>query len=113
MEYLRFAIAALFILIGTFFSIMSVLGVFKFKFVLSRMHSAAMGDTLAILFVLVGLIILEGFTFTSLKLAVIILFFWLTSPVSSHLISNLVVSVDKDKVLKECELIEENKKDNI
>ena len=105
-EYIRFAVAALLILAGTYFSIMSVLGTFKFKYVLLRMHSAAMGDTLSVLFILLGLIILCGWTFTSLKLAVLILFFWLASPVSGHLISSLVSTVDSDRVLKEDPLVE-------
>lgn len=106
MSWIRFVIAALLISTGVFFSCMSVLGVFRFKYVLTRMHSAAMGDSLAILCVLGGLIVLSGFTFTSLKLAVIIVFFWLTGPVSSHLITNLVGAVDKDNVNKICEPIE-------
>lgn len=116
MSPVRVVIAIVFISIGVFFSIVSVLGTFRFKFVLNRMHSAAMGDTLALLFVLLGLIVISGLTFTSLKLAVIIIFFWIASPVSSHLISNMIVTVDHKKVEDMCELIEadniskENKK---
>lgn len=111
MMSVRFIIALCFIVAGVFFSAVSVLGIYKFKYVLNRMHSAAVGDTLAIFFVLAGLIIIEGFTFTSLKLAVIILFFWIASPVSSHLISNMIVTVDKKHVDEICEKIDfdENK----
>lgn len=114
MEMFRFCLAALFILIGVFFSILSVLGVFRFKYILQRMHAAAMGDTLAIFFVLAGLIIISGFTITSLKLAVIIVFFWIAGPVSSHLISNLVVTVDKQHVDDICIMLddEENSSEN-
>ena len=94
LENIRNIVAIVFISIGAIFAITSVIGVFRFKYVLNRMHSAAMGDTLAILFVLIGLVILCGFSFTSLKLLAIILFFWLAGPVSSHLIANLVRSVD-------------------
>ena len=87
-------IAIVMILIGVIFAFISTFGVFRFKYVLNRMHSAAMGDTLAILFVLVGLCIISGLNFTSLKLLAIILFFWLAGPVSSHLLANLVRSVD-------------------
>ena len=44
-------------------------------------------------------------------------FFWIASPVSSHLISNMIVTVDRQKVEELCELIEmdditnENKKE--
>ena len=110
MSTLRIVIAMIFICMGVFFSIVSVWGTFRFKFILNRMHSAAMGDTLALFFVLLGLIIISGFNITSLKLAVIIVFFWIASPVSSHLISNLVATVDRKKVLEMCEVIEEDKK---
>ncbi len=98
LENIRNIVAIVFISIGAIFAITSVIGVFRFKYVLNRMHSAAMGDTLAILFVLIGLVILCGFSFTSLKLLAIILFFWLAGPVSSHLIANLVRSVDEANV---------------
>ncbi len=88
-------IAAVLIIIGAVISIVSVFGVFRFGYVLNRMHSAAMGDTLGILFVMSGLVILSGLNFTSLKLAVIILFLWLAGPVSSHLLVNLTGTVDK------------------
>ncbi len=95
---IRYIAAAIFIVIGVIFAIIATAGVFRFKYVLNRMHSAAMGDTLAILFVLIGLVILCGFNFTSMKLLAIIFFFWLAGPVSSHLIANLVRSVDEANV---------------
>lgn len=105
-EWIRFGIGAVLIVIGVYFSLMSVLGTFRFKYVLTRMHSAAMGDTLAILFVLAGLIVFSGLNFTSLKLAVIIVFFWLASPISSHLISNLVATVEHKKIMHDFPVIE-------
>lgn len=106
MENIVKVLAVILILIGVIFEITSVVGIFKMKYVLNRMHSAAMGDTLAVLMVLLGLILLCGFTFTSLKLAVIIVFFWIASPVSSHLIANLVTKVDSEDALKKAKLIE-------
>lgn len=104
---IKTVIAISFIAVGAIFELFSVIGVFRFKYILNRMHSAAIGDTMAIMFVMIGLIVLEGFSFTSLKLLAIILFFWLTSPVSSHLISNLVTKVDEDRLKQTCELIDD------
>ena len=87
-------IAVVFIVIGVIFAITSTVGVFRFKYVLNRMHSAAIGDTLAILFILIGLVLICGISFSSLKLLAIIVFFWLAGPVSSHLLANLVRTVD-------------------
>ncbi len=89
MEWIRFLVAALFILGGLFIAVSAAIGVFKFKECLTRMHSAAMGDTLALGLVLTGLIFLFGISFLSLKLILIIVFLWLASPVSSHLIAQM------------------------
>lgn len=101
-EWIRFIIAALLILAGLVVAGTATYGIFKFKFVLNRMHAAAMNDTLAILFVLFGLIVINGFNFVSVKLLLIILFLWFASPVASHLIARLEVMVD-DQVKDECE----------
>ena len=55
-----------------------------------------MGDTLGIGFSLVGLILMGGFTFTSLKLFLVIVFLWFSSPASSHLIARLEVTTDEE-----------------
>lgn len=102
MEQIRFAAGALCILVGLSVSCVAVIGTYRFKFVLNRMHAAAMNDTLAILFVILGLILINGFNFTSLKLFVILCFFWMASPVCSHLLARLEVSTDGEQVKKEC-----------
>ena len=45
MEWVRFIIGAVFLLIGMFVFLVEMIGVFKFHYVLNRMHAAAMGDT--------------------------------------------------------------------
>ena len=91
---------------------LQVFGVFKFKYVLNRMHAAAMGDTLGIGVSLTGLILLSGWNFTSLKMALVIVFLWLASPVSSHLISRLEV-VTNENLEAECELPKDNWEDTL
>ena len=58
------------------------------------MHAAAMGDTLGISSCLLGLMFFSGFNFTTLKLALIVLFLWCTSPVSSHVLARLEVATN-------------------
>ena len=96
-DVIQFIIGGLLILAGLFIHIMSILGVYKFKYVLNRMHAAAMGDTLGILFVLGGLAVMSGLSALSLKLLLTIVMLWLTSPVSSHLIGRLEVSTNSDE----------------
>ena len=55
-----------------------------------------MGDTLGIASCLIGLIIFSGINFTSLKLLLIIVFLWLASPVSSHVLARLEVATNEN-----------------
>lgn len=96
-EWIRFLLGAAFLLCGLGIFIIEMIGVFRFKYVLNRMQAAAMGDTLGIGFCLVGLIIMSGFNFTSLKLLFVIVFLWFSSPASSHLIARLEVTTDEEK----------------
>lgn len=95
-EWIRFVAGAVFLLIGLGIFVIEMIGVFRFRYALNRMHAAAMGDTLGIGSCLLGLIILCGWNFTSLKLFLIILFLWLSSPTSSHLIARLEVATDEE-----------------
>lgn len=101
-EWIIFALVALFVLASLFMIICGVLGVYKFKYVLNRMNAAALIDTLALLFMNIGLMIANGFTMTSLKLLLIVCVMWLTSPISGHLISKLeyVTNEDIEKEIK-------------
>jgi multicomponent Na+:H+ antiporter subunit G len=58
------------------------------------MHAAAMGDTLGILFCLLGLTFSSPDIWMALKLLLIIAFLWFSSPVSSHLIARLEVTIN-------------------
>lgn len=103
LEWIRFILGTGLLLAGLGIFLLQIFGVFKFKYVLNRMHAAAIGDTLGIGISLTGLILLSGFNFTSLKMALVIVFLWLASPVSSHLISRLEV-VTNEQLEDECEL---------
>ena len=54
-ETLRFILCALLMLLGLIFEISAVVGVFRFRYVLNRMHAAAMGDTMGVFLMLLGL----------------------------------------------------------
>ena len=71
------------------------------------MHVAAIGDTLGIGICMLGLIIFSGFNFTSVKILLVIIFLWIASPVSSHLIARFEVMTN-DKIAEFCEMPEEN-----
>ena len=112
LEWVRFAAGIGLLLIGLGFFMLQIFGVYKFKYVLNRMHAAAMGDTLGIGVSLTGLILLSGGSYTSLKMALIIVFLWLASPVSSHLISRLEV-VTNEHLAEHCQLPEDKWEDEL
>lgn len=91
LEWIRFLLGALLLLSGTFFIVSSVVGNFRFRYVLARMHAAGLGDTLGILLLFAGIAILCGFSVFTLKLLLIILLLWATSPVASHLIMQMEI----------------------
>ena len=94
-EWIRFVAAADLCLLGLAFEVMAVFGVNRFGRALNRMHAAAMGDTLGILFMLLGLMVIRGFSMDSLKLFLVVAFFWTASPVSGHMISRLEAMTDE------------------
>ena len=96
-EWIRFLVGTAFLLSGLSIFAIEMIGVFRFRYVLNRMQSAAMGDTLGIGFSIVGLMIMSGWNFTTLKLFLVIVFLWFSSPVSSHLIARLEVTTNEDK----------------
>ncbi|MCQ2491912.1 MAG: monovalent cation/H(+) antiporter subunit G [Lachnospiraceae bacterium] len=107
LEWVRFFCGAFFIIVGIVTAFIATFGMFRFTYVLNRMHSAAMCDTLALGSVLIGLIIFYGVSFASLKLAAIICFLWLASPVSSHLLARLEVTINEKHIKERCEVQED------
>lgn len=96
LEWIRFVASAACLSAGLLFMILAVFGVNRFRRALNRMHAAAMGDTLGILFVFTGLMLMRGFSMDSLKLFLVILLFWLAGPVSGHMISRLEAMTDEN-----------------
>lgn len=112
LEWVRFLTGTGLLILGLGIFVLQIFGVYKFKYVLNRMHAAAMGDTLGIGVSLTGLILLSGWNFTSLKMALVIVFLWMASPVSSHLISRLEV-VTNENLAVECALPDDNWEDEL
>lgn len=103
MELFRLIFAAAFLISGVVCMAGAVFGMFRFHYVLNRMHMAATTDTFGLLLSMIGLVIWKGFGPEIWKLAVIILFFWVSGPVSSHLISRMEVEIN-EKLEEECEV---------
>lgn len=104
-EWMKIIIGSAFLLCGIVIFFTELFGVFHFKYVLNRMHAAAMGDTLGITSCLIGLMIFSGLNYTTLKIFLIIIFLWFASPVSSHVLSRLEATTNED-LSKHCEIYE-------
>ena len=94
LDWIRFALSAVLTVFGLFVLVTATLGLFRFHYVLNRIHATALADTLAVLTILAGLALAWGFTPVTLKLLAVVAFLWLTSPVASHLIGRLEVTVN-------------------
>ena len=86
-EWIRFWIVAVFLAAGILCFVLEVVGIFRFGYVMNRMHASGIGDTMGLLFIVLSLMIASGWNITTLKLLLLIIFMWLTSPTSTHLLS--------------------------
>lgn len=94
-EWIRFGITAALIAMGIIALFVSILGTYRFRFALNRIHSAAISDTFCMFFILVGLAVASGFSFSTLKILLILAFMWCTSPISGHMLSSLEYHTDE------------------
>lgn len=101
---IRTIIAAAVITAGVTLIAVSTLGVFRIRYVLNRLHAAAIGDSLGMPLVAAGLAVLYGWSWTSLKLALVVILFWLASPVCSHLLASLEVSTN-EHIEENCQIV--------
>ena len=113
LDIIRFVLSAVLTLGGLFCLLSAGVGVNRFRYALSRIHAAALMDTVGILLMLLGVIVATGFTVASAKMLVVIAFLWLTSPVSGHLIGRLEVTIndelDKDAEVTDREYVQHEK----
>ena len=97
MEWIRFALTAVLVLSGLVFCGIGVYGLFKFKYAANRMHAAAIVDTLGISLCMIGFAVSAPDLFSGLKIVLVIVFWWLSSPVASHLLCRLEITTDEQR----------------
>jgi multicomponent Na+:H+ antiporter subunit G len=85
-------VAGTFIVLGLFFFFVGVVGLFRFPDPLSRMHATTKADTLGAGLMIVGFILLKGFSFASITLLFLIVFLWLTNPTASHYLAQTTIA---------------------
>ncbi|MGM0501508.1 MAG: monovalent cation/H(+) antiporter subunit G [Bacillota bacterium] len=81
---------------GTFFFLITGIGMIRFVDFYIRLHILSKAVTGGAISILLGVIFLKGFTFFSLKLVLIILLLIITNPATSHAIAWAAYYSDQD-----------------
>ena len=77
-----------FAIAGAFFLLTGGIGLIRFPDFYSRNHATGKSDTLGIMLVIFGLMLIEGFTLNSAKLFFALIFVFLTNPTGTHALAN-------------------------
>ena len=94
-ENLRFVIAAVLMAGGVLSGAIAILGVFRFRFVMNRMHCAAILDTLSMAGIFGGLMVAKASLAFTHKLLAALVVLWVGSPIASHLVSRMEIATDE------------------
>ena len=78
-----------FIVCGVVALLIGSLGLLRLPDVYCRIHAVGMIDTAGASFIILGLIIHEGFTLVSVKLVLIGVFLFFTSPIATHAVAQV------------------------
>lgn len=70
--------------LGAILMLISILGLYRFPDVFTRSHAASVIDTGSITCVLIGCMLLTGFTLVTAKIMLIWVFIMITSPTATH-----------------------------
>ena len=103
-DWIVFWIAAALMAVGLLSFVTSMVGIYRFHYVLNRLHVAAKCDTMGVFLTLLPLMLMSGLSFTTLKLFLLIVFMWMANPVSGHLIAHLEAETNHE-IIEECEVV--------
>ena len=89
MDMLVLALSGLSIVIGVIALLIGSLGLIKLPDVYCRIHAVGMIDSAGASFIILGMIIHQGFSLVSFKLALIGVFLFFTSPIATHAVAQV------------------------
>ena len=73
---------------GSIFILIGALGLVRLPDFYTRMHAAGVTDTLGAELLLLGMMLHAGISLVTLKIVIISLFYFFTSPTSTHAVAN-------------------------
>jgi multicomponent Na+:H+ antiporter subunit G len=76
------------VIIGCTFNVLSAIGVLRMPDFYTRLHASGVGESCGSIIALIGMIIINGFNFVSLKILLLIVFLLLLNPTSTHALIN-------------------------
>jgi multicomponent Na+:H+ antiporter subunit G len=79
-------LAWFFTVLGSFFIVSSVLGLFRFPDFFTKIHAAGINDSIGIPLCLLGLSLMQTSLICSIKILAIMLLFFILGPTSNHAI---------------------------
>jgi multicomponent Na+:H+ antiporter subunit G len=81
-------LASAFLVAGSFFVLLGGIGVLRMPDLYTRMHAASVTETMGTVLLMIGLILLAGWSLPGFKLLAILLFLLLTGPTAAYAIAN-------------------------
>lgn len=88
MTEIQIVTSIIFVSLGILFMLVGSIGIVRLPDFYSRTHATSKSDTLGIIFVILGLVIYEGFTQSSSKLILVVLFIALSNPIGTHALAS-------------------------
>ncbi len=88
MELILAIISGTLLAVGSFLVLTGTLGLLRLPDFYTRLHAAGITDTLGAELLLIGMMIQAGFSLVTVKLILISLFIFLSSPTATHAVAN-------------------------
>lgn len=101
MTALIHGLSAVLVLTGCLFCLIGALGIMKMPSFITRVHAASLIDSFGAILIICGLILYAGFTLTTVKLIMILVFLLLTGPTAIHALVNTAIHEDRHYITDE------------
>lgn len=99
LDIVRTVIAWALIGAGGFFFIVSAIGINRMPDVFTRIHAVSVGDTFGAGLMLVGMMVVAGFSLVTVKLLFLLLFLLFMGPVATHAIARAALQAGEKPLL--------------
>lgn len=99
LDIVRTVIAWALIGSGVFFIVVSAIGINRMPDVFTRLHAVSVGDTFGAGLMLLGMMVVAGFSLVTAKLLLLLLFMWFMGPVATHAIARAALQAGERPLL--------------